>query len=206
MQELTAQQKRVLDFIQSHQRSEGIVPTLREIARHFGFRSMTAAADHVRALRRKKVLAESDRRARSLKVISPLDAYRKQVVDVPVFGAIPAGYASEQQQEAIGCISMDVKTLGVRNRNRIFALKVRGDSMVGKSILDGDMVVVEQGRTPQTGDVVAALIDNESTLKTYMTRHGKPFLRAENPKYPDLTPATELAIQGVMVALVRKTR
>ena len=66
MQELTTQQKRVLDFIQSHQRSEGIVPTLREIARHFGFRSMTAAADHVRALRRKKVLAESDRRARPL--------------------------------------------------------------------------------------------------------------------------------------------
>jgi len=125
MEQLTTQQKRVLDFIQSHQRAEGIVPTLREIARHFGFRSMTAAADHVRALRRKGVIAESDRRARSLKVISPLDAYRKQVVDVPVFGAIPAGYANEQQQEAIGCISMDVKTLGVRNRNRTFALKVR---------------------------------------------------------------------------------
>lgn len=206
MQELTTQQKRVLDFIQSHQRSEGIIPTLREIARHFGFRSMTAAADHVRALRRKGVIAESDRRARSLKVISPLDAFRKQVVDVPVFGSIPAGYANEQQQEAIGCISMDVKTLGVRNRNRTFGLKVRGDSMIGKNILDGDLVIVEQGRTPQTGDVVAALIDNESTLKTYLMKNGKPVLRAENPKYRDLIPASELSIQGVMVALVRKTR
>ena len=78
--------------------------------------------------------------------------------------------------------------------------------MIGKNILDGDVVIVEQGRTPQTGDVVAALIDNESTLKTYLMKNGKPVLRAENPKYRDLIPASELSIQGVMVALVRKTR
>ena len=206
MEQLTTQQKRILDFIESHQRSEGIVPTLREIAQHFGFRSMTAAADHVRALRRKGHLAASTRRARSLRIVSPLDAFRRPVVDVPVYGAIPAGFAREQQEEAIGCISIDVKTLGVRNRNRIFGLKVRGDSMSGKNILDGDFVIVEQGRTPRTGDVVAALIDNESTLKTLVMKHGKPSLRAENPKYPDLIPASDLSIQGVMVALVRKTR
>ena len=60
--------------------------------------------------------------------------------------------------------------------------------------------------TPRNGDVVAALIDNESTLKTYLTERGKPFLRAENPKYPKMFPANELMIQGVMVALIRKRR
>jgi repressor LexA len=206
MEGLTKQQRRILDFIQTHQQSEGIVPTLREIADHFGFRSMTAAADHVRALRKKGKIAESDRRARTLKIVSPLDAFRRQVIDVPVFGSIPAGYAQDEQQNAVGCITIDMKTVGVRNRNRVFALQVKGDSMVGKNITNGDYVIVEQGKAPQTGDVVAALIDNESTLKTYMTKGGKPVLKAENPKYPDLIPAAELSIQGVMVALVRKAR
>jgi len=114
--------------------------------------------------------------------------------------------AQDEQQNAVGCITIDMKTVGVRNRNRVFALQVKGDSMVGKNITNGDYVIVEQGKTPQTGDVVAALIDNESTLKTYMTKVGKPVLKAENPKYPDLIPAAELSIQGVMVALVRKAR
>jgi len=166
---------------------------------------MTAAADHVRALRRKGRLAESSGRARSLQVVTPLDSFKRPVVDVPIYGAIPAGFAREQQQEAIGCISMDTKTLGIRSKGRVFALQVRGDSMIGKNINDRDLVILEHGRTPQPGDVVAALIDNESTLKTYMVRNRKPFLRAENRKYPDLIPATDLSIQGVMVALVRKS-
>lgn len=77
--------------------------------------------------------------------------------------------------------------------------------MIGRHICDGDLVVLEHGRTPRTGDVVAALIDNESTLKTFVQDRGKPpHLKAENPKYPQLHPAAELVIQGVMIALVRK--
>ena len=78
--------------------------------------------------------------------------------------------------------------------------------MTGKAILNGDLVVLEHGMTPRSGDVVAALIDNESTLKTSLLTRGKPFLRAENPQYPDLLPAQELVIQGVMVALIRKRK
>jgi repressor LexA len=78
--------------------------------------------------------------------------------------------------------------------------------MIGKHILDGDLVVLEHGLTPRSGDVVAALIDNESTLKTFVLDRGRPYLRAENPRYPQLIPADELVIQGVMVALIRKRR
>ena len=78
--------------------------------------------------------------------------------------------------------------------------------MIGKHITDGDLVVLEHGMTPRNGDVVAALIDNESTLKTFITDRGKPFLRAENPRYPNLLPQEELQIQGVMVALVRRRK
>jgi repressor LexA len=206
MHEPTKRQRQILDFIQRRQQTEGVTPSLRDIAAQFGFRSMTSAMDHVRALRKKGMLAGQPRRARSLQVLSPLGTPRKRVADIPLFGAIPAGFAREQQQEARGCVSLDVETLGIKPTPRTFALEVRGDSMIGKHIVEGDIVVLEHGMTPKSGDVVAALIDNESTLKTFVLNRGKPHLRAENPRYPDLIPASELVIQGVMVALIRRRK
>jgi repressor LexA len=206
MAALTQRQKQILDFIHRSQQAHGLTPSLRDIAHEFGFRSMTTAVDHVRALQKKGALASQPHRARSLQVISPLQSLRKRVVDIPLFGSIPAGFAEDRLQEAQGCISIDVQSLGIKPTPRTFALQVRGDSMVGRHILDGDTVILEHGVTPRVGDVVAALIDNESTLKTFIQEKGKPFLRAENPKYPRLIPAHELVIQGVMVALIRKRK
>lgn len=206
MEALTKRQRQVLDFIQRHQHQKGQAPSLREIAAHFGFASMNAALDHVRTLRRKGFLVHAAGRARSHRLVSPLDEFRSRVVDVPVLGSIPAGFTEDLRQEAKGCISVDVETLGIKPTARTFALQVRGDSMIGKHIVEGDCVICEHGLTPRTGDVVAALIDNESTLKTFVMERGKPYLRAENPRYPKLIPATELVIQGVMVGLIRKRK
>jgi repressor LexA len=194
---LTRRQQQVLDFIQAQPHP----PSLREIARHFRFRSMTAALDHVRALRRKGVLQHRPRQARA-----HLTVLRRPVTDILIFGSIPAGFSEDQQQESRGCITVDIDSLGLRPTTRTFALQVRGDSMIGKHILSGDYVIFEHGVTPNAGDVVAALIDNESTLKTFVLERGKPYLRAENPRYPKLIPATELVIQGVMVGLIRKRK
>ena len=204
--ELTKRQSDILEFIRVHQQATGQPPSLREIACHFRFRSMTAAMDHVRALIRKGALKHRSGKARSWQVVSPLEKLRSPVADIPLYGAIPAGFAEEQKQQAEGCLSVDVESLGVRPTARTFALQVRGDSMIGKHIVDGDYAVFEHGIAPKSGDVVAALIDNESTLKTFLMERGRPYLRAENPKYPRLIPATELVIQGVMVALLRKRR
>ncbi len=206
MNTLTRRQQQVLDFIRDSQQHEGGAPTLREIADHFGFRSMTAAVDHVRALRKKGVLNAHPRRARSLRAISPLQALRQPIADIPIFGSIPAGPPEDRRQEAKGCLSIDLESLGIKPSPRTFALEIRGDSMIGRHILEGDVVVLEHGVTPRNGDVVAALIDNESTLKTLVLERGRAWLRAENPRYPQLIPANELVIQGVMVALVRKRR
>ncbi len=203
---LTRRQQQILDFIQRQHQMEGQTPSLREIARHFGFRSMTAALDHVRALRRKGMLQHRPRQARAHRVVVPLQRFRRPVADIPIYGRIPAGFAQEQQQETKGCISVDIESLGIRPTARTFALEVRGDSMIGKHILDGDYVVLEHGLTPRSGDVVAALIDNESTLKTFVLDRGRPFLRAENPRYPAMIPAQELVIQGVMIGLIRKRK
>jgi repressor LexA len=205
-QALTERQREILEFIHASHHSHGEIPSLREIARHFGFLSMTAAMDHVRALRRKGFLEHNPRKARAHRVVSPLERHRNAVVDIPVFGTIPAGFAETAYQKAEGCISVDVATLGIKPTARTFALQVRGDSMIGKHIADGDYAVFEHGVTPRPGDVVAALIDNESTLKTFVIENGKPCLRAENPRYPKLIPAGELVIQGVMVALIRRRK
>lgn len=185
----------------------GVVPTLREIAQQFGFRSMTAAADHVRALRKKGYLLHHPRRARSHSVVPSLQhTGRGTLVNLPLYGSIPAGLADERTQEADRSVAVDLQSLGLRAHAQIYALEVRGDSMIGRHILHGDIALLDRSLTPKAGDVVAALIDRESTLKTFALENGRPLLRAENPDYPDLHPADELWIQGVLVALVRKCR
>jgi repressor LexA len=100
-------------------------------------------------------------------------------------------------------VAVDLSSIGLSEGARTFALTVRGDSMIGAHIQEGDVVVLEY-REPRDGDVVAALIDGETTLKRFVLDNGRPFLKAENPAYPDLIPAMELIVQGVVVALTRK--
>jgi repressor LexA len=202
---LTRRQSQIFNYIQERQQ-EGETPSLRELASHFGFKSKTAIQDHLHALERKGVLSRKRHSARSLTLLTPLRKIRSRVVDIPIYGSIPAGFAEDRVQEAKGCISVDVQTLGVPFNSRTFALEVKGDSMIGKAILDGDYVILQHGLTPRSGDVVAALIDHESTLKTFVMERGKPYLKAENPRYPKLMPASELMIQGVMQALIRRRK
>jgi len=206
MTELTRAQRRILEFIRAEIRAERPAPTHQGIADHFGFRSPRPAACPLEALKRKGFIKSEPGKVRALRVVTPLQKYRAAIVDIPLFGSIPAGFADQREQEAKGCVSIDIESLGIKPSPRTFALEVRGDSMIGKHIVDGDVVVVEHGQTPRHGDVVAALIDGESTLKTFVADKGKPHLRAENPKYPKLFPAGELVIQGVMVALIRKRK
>jgi repressor LexA len=123
-----------------------------------------------------------------------------------VFGSIPAGFGHEKEQESEGCVTVDIATIGFKPTRNTFALRVSGDSMIGKHICDGDIVILEHGPDPRPGQIVAALMDRKSTLKTFLLKNGKPFLKAENPKYPDLIPSDELMIQGVFRALIRKAK
>ncbi len=201
---LTRKQQQMLDFIERCQRAEGATPTYQEIADQFGFRSLNSVTGHVQLLRQKGYLASDPGKARSLRVTTPLARLRNRLVDIPLFGAIPAGLPQTREQGVEGCITVDVESLGFKPTRNTFALRVTGDSMLGRHILAGDCVVLEHGLEPRSGQVVAALIDGESTLKTFVIKNGKPYLKAENSKYPDLIPAQELMIQGVFKALIRK--
>jgi repressor LexA len=197
---LTERQKNVLDFIQSEQREKGITPSTREIQKHFRFASQTSVMQYIAALERKGFLDRHARKARAL--ITPVQKVR--ITDVPIYGQIPAGMSALTEQTIEGHISLDARSANASRNRGIFALRVRGDSMIGAHIVDGDIVILEDRKDVQNGDIVAALIDGETTLKRYVVEHGRPYLRAENPRYPNLTPARELKIQGVMISLVRK--
>lgn len=198
----TTRQRQILDYIRRHRTRHGLPPTVREIQHHFGFASPNAAASHLRALGKKGLIRRSPGAARALTVTGD-DG--REVAGIPVYGDIPAGFPDTREQRPDGCVYADLDSLDIRRTARTFAVRVRGDSMTGAHILDGDIVVLEL-REPNHGNIVAALIDGETTLKRYLLRQRRPFLRAENPKYPDLIPAHELVIQGVMIALFRKPK
>ena len=197
---LTDRQKDVLGFIQDEQREKGLTPSTREIQKHFGFASQTSVMQYIAALERKGFLDRHARKARAL--ITP--AQKVRITDIPIYGQIPAGMAVLTEQAVEGHVSLDTRTVNASKNGRTFALRVRGDSMIGAHILDGDIVILEDRTDVQNGDIVAALIDGETTLKRYVVERGRPYLKAENPLFPDLIPARELRIQGVMVSLVRK--
>jgi repressor LexA len=198
---LTERQQELLDYLRAHQKSEGVMPSTRDIQKHFGFSSQTAAMSHLRALEKKGVIQRHHHKARA--VVFPEDLERGEIIDIPLYGSIAAGYAEMQHQQADGSISVDTATLGLGRNAKAFALKVRGESMIGANICHGDVVILEM-KEPRPRDIVAALIDGETTLKRYVVENGRPFLHAENPSFPDLIPAQELVIQGVMQTLIRR--
>jgi repressor LexA len=201
-QKLTDRQQELLDFLHQSHHEMGIMPSTREIQAHFGFASQTAAMSHLRALERKGAIKRLAGKARA--VVFPETLEREEILDIPIYGDIAAGMAQDVVPERDGCVSIDVASIGISRSTKAFALKVRGDSMIDAHICDGDTVVLEM-REPRNGDVVAALIDGETTLKRYIMDRDTPYLQAENEMYPDLIPIRELVIQGVMVSLLRKS-
>lgn len=214
---VTARQQAVLDFLNYYFKNQGYWPSIREILEHFKFKSTNAVQRHLRALERKGCLTRARGQARAFRGVknSILENHNAEmsgsnhttdVVTIPVFGTISAGYPDRVEPgEAIGRLQIGIDTAGLTRKSRVkpFALRVRGDSMIDAGILEGDTVVVEPGPGAH-GDIVAALIDGETTLKRLISENGKaPYLKAENRKYPELYPLSELIIQGVARSVVR---
>jgi repressor LexA len=172
---ITEHQQAMLDFSRNFHRDKAVIP------------------------QKKRVIQISGAAARPQTTTGMATA---NLVLIPLVGIIPAGYPSDQEQQSDRCVSIDEDTLQLPKNARTFALEVHGDSMIDAHIVAGDVVIMEL-RDPTHRDIVAALIDGETTLKRFLVHKGKPFLRAENSKYPDLIPADELVIQGVFRALLR---
>ena len=195
MEGLTVPQRKVLRFLEEREELGEAPPTYREICKHFGYSSTKAAADHIAALEKKGFVKREKRHARGLRLV--------QKMGIPLLGSIAAGLPHEALTQAGQRLVLDPAIYGIRNRAKAFALRVNGDSMIGRHVSDGDIVLMEEDVIPEDGNIVAALIDNECTLKTFVGKSGKAWLHAENPKYPDLEPRLNMRIQGVGRAVIR---
>ncbi|MBK8092515.1 MAG: repressor LexA [Verrucomicrobiaceae bacterium] len=196
---LTEMQSGILRFVEERLDVGASAPTCREICERFEFSSPKAATDHLAALERKGYISRDRKQARGIHLLHRSD-------EIPVLGQVPAGLPSSTNEELTGYVGFGPENFGIHDRKQAFALTVKGDSMEGCHIFDGDVVLVERGVEPHNQSIVAALIDNETTLKTFLRRGNKVWLRAENPRYPDLIPGWDLQIQGVARAVIRRLR
>ncbi len=200
---LTEKQEAILDFVRAIQAERGIPPSTRDIQRQFGYASQNAAMNHLRALAKKGVIEQIDGRTWGLKA----RLVQAHLFTVPVYGSIPAGRPTAEEQSAEETLQLDPSLFGLpaRAANRLWALRVRGDSMTGAHILDGDLALLER-REPRAGDIIAALVNGtETTLKRLLYRGRAAILHAENPRYADIVPESGLECQGVLVGLIRRT-
>jgi len=160
-----------------------------------GLRSKNAVSKLVTKLEQLKVL-ERDERGRLIP--------RALTSSVKVLGTVEAGFPSPAEEELVDTLSLD--DLLIQNPSATFLLKVSGDSMSGAGILPGDMVIVDKGRTPKSGDIVIAEVDAEWTMKYLRKRGESVTLLPANPNYKPIRPKKELKIAGVVTAVVRKYR
>ena len=203
MTQLTAVQQRVYDFVREELQSDRPAPSTREIAAHFGWTSTGGTAGHIERLVAKGWLTSNHQKARSLqlvqKVETPLPGLR-----VPIFGVVPKGFGVSRYREADEFLPVTVDMIGFKPTRHTFALRVKDDSMIGKHLCAGDIVVLEHGVKPRSGNIVAALVGEKSILRTLLKQRGKTFLRSGNPQYPHNIPVEKVVIQGVFKALIRR--
>lgn len=202
---LTERQQAIYDFIVDFRRQHGCSPSIPEIQKQFAIRSPNGVAGHLHALEAKGVISRGDRGSRQIDLMDNKVPNRGPIADLPLYGHIAAGYPeAAAPNPAEGFVSLDEFTLGFRPKDGCFVLRVRGDSMKDAGILEGDMVVIEPTPVPRENQIVAALIDGESTLKRLVRVKGKWFLKAENTAYPELHPRSDLVIQGAVRTVIRR--
>jgi len=198
--QLTERQEEVLAFVSDYQREHKVPPSTRIIQKHFGYGSQTSVVRLLAALASKGVLEQLADGAWGAKAneIQALFA-------LPIYGAIPAGTPTAEEQQALHTVAIDPALFGVRpaRSHLLWGLKIKGDSMIDAQIADGDLGIFER-REPRVGEIIAALVDETTvTLKRLVEVRGRRVLRAENKNYADIVPATGLECQGVLVGVIR---
>ena len=142
------------------------------------------------------------RKSPLITVVGRLSSQSPKTPVAGVLGSVEAGFPSPAEEELVDTLSLD--DLLIQNREATFLLKVSGDSMINAGILPGDMVIIDKGLTPKSGDIVIAQVDGEWTMKFLHKRKDDVVLVPANPKYRPIRPKNELKISGVVTAVVRK--
>lgn len=193
MEELSEKQKQILDYLNGFMAEHGRAPTVREIAAAFHI-TIGPVQKHLKALVRKGHVRHQPGIARGLSLHS-----HRSLVAVPVLGRVTAGLPAEPLEDIENYVYVD---RSVVQSGDYFALRVKGDSMTGAGIFDGDVLVVRRRNVADDGAIVVAMIDGEATVKYLRRRKGRVWLAAANPAYADIE-ADEITVLGTVVYLAR---
>ena len=198
--ELTHRQKQIYDFLVRSIREKGYAPSIAEIGQRFKIASTNGVSDHLKALERKGHIRRAGRRA--IEVLTPLGkALFAASRQVPILGRVAAGKPTISEENVEGLLAVPAEMA----RGEVFVLKVKGESMTGAGILDGDYALVRCQETAENGEIVCALINGEATLKRFHQKGHSIILKPENRAYSPITVSQgELRIVGKIVGLIRK--
>jgi repressor LexA len=191
--ELTSRQKQIFEFIQNALKSHGVAPSLREIAGHFKL-SYGTIQTHLEGLKKKGALETSRSHHRNL-----LPSHWKTGFTIPILGQVRAGMPTLAEENIESYVAVD-RQLG--RGGKLFALRVRGDSMRDAGMVEGDIVIVRQQATAQNGDIVVAQREDEATVKYFRERPGGAWLEPANSAYKPM-PAADFSILGKVTGLMR---
>ena len=226
---LTQRQRLILEHIQSSVLDRGYPPSMREIGEAVGLTSTSSVTHQLSALEAKGYLRRDPHRPRAIEVVLPTDmtaagdttaaatpasgnaevtsihaahdsAAQDNTVDVPLVGRIAAGGPILADQSVEDVVTLPRQLTG---QGDLFMLTVSGDSMIDAAICDGDLVVVRRQNTAENGDIVAALLDDEATVKTFRNKDGQVWLMPHNPAYTPID-GTHARIMGKVVSVLRK--
>lgn len=181
MSELTKRQKQILDFIVESIDNYGFPPSVSEIQDRFSFKSPNAVQDHLSALERKKYISRHPHKSRGIEILvgkSRRENGNSNTAEIPIVGKVSAGSPILAQENLEGTLTVD-KIL-IKNPNNVFALRVKGDSMVNAGILDGDFVLVRQQPITNQGEIIVALVEDEATVKRFYKENNQIRLQPEN--------------------------
>ncbi len=198
---MTDRQKQLLSYIVKQIRDHNLPPSISEMAVHLKVKSKNAVAKLLNALEAGGYI-KTDGRARGITVINSLaESLEKGLIRVPLLGSIQAGSPHLAEEHIEEWINLP-QTL-VKGRRDVFLLKVRGDSMVGAGIFEGDLVIVRPTKEVKNNDIVVALLHDEATVKRFIQIKNRVYLKAENPDYQNIYPKEEWMVQGKVVGVIR---
>jgi len=214
MEELTDRQREILNFIVKESEGRGFPPTIREIGEEMEIRSTNGVNDHLKALERKGYLLRGEQQSRSLvptkraRMVLGLGTRRDpKMIDVPLLGKVAAGAPLLALENAEDSVRIDSFLLGGHGRE-VFALRVKGDSMIEDGIFDGDYLFVRKAPSASPGEIVVALIEDEATVKRFYPEKDRirfqPANAAMQPIYVSRAEFRQTMILGLVVGIYRK--
>ena len=199
MRKATKRQEEVLSFIAEYIQSHAYSPTIREVAEFFSI-SVKGAHDHLAALKKKGLLRQGEKKPRTMELIRDRED-ELDFQEIPILGTVAAGRPVLAVENMDGSVRFHKSML--KNGKEYFALKIRGDSMEGAGIMDGDTAIIEHQNTVRNGEIAVVMLDDAVTLKTFFRESARIRLQPENPRYSPIYCSADVRVLGKLILIYR---